>query len=402
MILFPGTFFGRRLLFAPHLCRHSMRISILLLAATLTVGQLLRASPGYSQDVDSIHVTIGLSNGSLRDAFARIEKQTTLLFAYQPQQVAGFVKINLPRATRTLKATLDLLFKGTDLEYRVSGNNIIVYRPKKTGLSDPLSAPDLSALNMPLTDTPVVIRGRVVDKDGHPIPGAGITLKRTNRETSTQENGEFIVRVRNTETHLLVHCVGYQAREVTLTPGKNYYVLTLESSTTTLKDMVVTGVIRRSNESFTGAVTTFTAEQLRTTGNQNTIASLKALDPSFQVFDNIQAGSNPNTLPNIQLRGASNLPDLKGDYTGNPNVPLFILDGFEVPLQKIFDLDMNRVEKVTILKDATGTALYGSRGANGVVVVNTKQPEPGKLRVSYTGDFTLETPDLSAYHLLDG
>ena len=382
-----------------------MRISIIFLATTFSVVQLLRADPGYSQDIDSIQVTIDCKNGSLSETFYKIEKQAPVLFAYQPRQVALYRNIILPKATRTLRKTLDLLFAGTDLQYRQAGNNIIVFRPTaRTTEASPLQLAPSTPAEPLFADTLMIIKGKVVDKDGRPIPGAGITIKGrgVNKETGTDETGSFSIRVNSSATHLLIHCVGYQAKELSLSSKKEFYLLSLESSTTTLKDMVVTGVVRRTNESFTGAVSTFTAEQLRTVGNQDVISSLKVLDPSFQVFDNINLGSDPNMLPNVQLRGASNLPDLKGDYTGSPNVPLFILDGFEVPLQKVFDLDMNRIERVTILKDATGTALYGSRGANGVVVINTKQPEPGKLRISYTGDYTLETPDLSPYHLLNG
>ena len=97
-------------------------------------------------------------------------------------------------------------------------------------------------------------------------------------------------------------------------------------------------------------------------------------------------GSNPNSMPNFRIRGNSGFgaeglseANLKND----PNLPTFILDGYEVDVEKIFDLNMDRIESVTILKDASATAIYGSRAANGVVVVTTKAPQEGQLRVSY-------------------
>lgn len=95
------------------------------------------------------------------------------------------------------------------------------------------------------------------------------------------------------------------------------------------------------------------------------------------------------------------MPDIKGTYAGNPNQPLFILDGFETTIQKVYDLDMNRVKSVTLLKDAAAKAVYGSKAGNGVVVIETEQPKQGRLRVSYSGDLNIEAPDLSGYNLMD-
>ena len=112
-------------------------------------------------------------------------------------------------------------------------------------------------------------------------------------------------------------------------------------------------------------------------------------------------GSDPNTLPDFTIRGGVSFDDMKSDTKGNPNMPLFVLDGFVVDVQQVYDLDPNRVEAITILKDATATALYGSRAANGVVVVETIKPQKGKLRLTYTGDLNLEVPDITDYNLLN-
>ena len=104
-------------------------------------------------------------------------------------------------------------------------------------------------------------------------------------------------------------------------------------------------------------------------------------------------------MPEIQLRGQSGFPDLRGEYATNPNQPLFIVDGFEADLTKVIDMDMNRIASVTLLKDAAAKAIYGSKAANGVVVIETKRPEPGELRVTYTGTVTVNLPDMSSYNL---
>ena len=114
-------------------------------------------------------------------------------------------------------------------------------------------------------------------------------------------------------------------------------------------------------------------------------------------------GSNPNHLPDIQIRGAASLPnleELQDNSKTSINLPLIVLDGFEITLERMMDLDANEVASITLLKDGTSTAIYGSRGANGVVVITTKEPEMGKLALTYNGSVNIEVPDLTEYRLL--
>ncbi|MFR4037651.1 MAG: TonB-dependent receptor plug domain-containing protein [Butyricimonas faecalis] len=150
--------------------------------------------------------------------------------------------------------------------------------------------------------------------------------------------------------------------------GESTLNVTLNSDITEMAEVVVTGIFTRKADSYTGAVTTIKKEELQRVGNQNVLQSLKNIDPSFQVLENNEFGSDPNKVPDIQMRGASNFSDMKDKYQTNPNQPLFIVDGFEQSIEKVMDMDMNRVASITLLKDATAKALYGSKGANGVVV----------------------------------
>ncbi|MFR5955745.1 MAG: TonB-dependent receptor plug domain-containing protein [Odoribacter splanchnicus] len=142
-----------------------------------------------------------------------------------------------------------------------------------------------------------------------------------------------------------------------------------------MDEVVVTGIFTRKKESFTGSSTTFKAEELKAVGASNLVQSLRTLDPSFKIVENNQFGSDPNRMPDIEIRGKSSVMGLKEEYGTDPNQPLFILDGFETTLETIMDLNMNRVASVTLLKDAASTAIYGSKAANGVVVIETKAPE---------------------------
>lgn len=118
-------------------------------------------------------------------------------------------------------------------------------------------------------------------------------------------------------------------------------------------------------------------------------------------MDNALSGSNPNKMPDVEIRGKSSVAGLKEEYGSDPNQPLFILDGFETTLETVMNLNMNRVASVTLLKDAASTAIYGSKAANGVVVIETKAPVKGKLQISYKGDYSLDFADLSDYNLMN-
>ena len=226
--------------------------------------------------------------------------------------------------------------------------------------------------------------------------------------TSSDKNGVFsFPRLAAGAYKFTINFIGYESKTVNgeVKDGGTFSlsVVLKESVTNFDKDVVVTGMMTRKKTSFTGATASFSGDELKMIGNQNIIQSLKTLDPSFVQIENSAAGSNPNVLPTIELRGQTsiNSPKLRDQFSTDPNQPLFILDGFETTLAIIVDLDMNTVASVTILKDASSTAIYGSRAANGVVVIETKKPEPGKLRISYTSDLRVEIPDLSSYNMMN-
>src|SRR5690606_27786395 len=137
----------------------------------------------------------------------------------------------------------------------------------------------------------------------------------------------------------------------------------------------------------------------------NVFQSLRNISPSM-FLDNFDMGSNPNSLPDLQIRGNGSLPvssdlsaGLKGNYLKDPTQPLFILDGFEATVERIFDLDINRIESVTILKDAASKAIYGSKAANGVIVIETTKIAGNKPIINYNLSVNAELPDLTSYNL---
>ena len=250
------------------------------------------------------------------------------------------------------------------------------------------------------------VEGKVTDEKKVPLPGVTVRWEGTSVGTATDAEGRFKVLMPVDSATLVVSFIGMKTVRVKipkLKAGEVRKVLSivLWDEDVKLEDVVVTGIFTRKKESFTGSASTYSAAELKTMGTQNILQSLKTLDPAFAILEDNQFGSDPNRLPNMEIRGKSSMLGLRDELDADPNQPLFILDGFESTLAAINDLDINRVASITILKDAASTAIYGSKAANGVIVVETVKPEAGKLQVSYTGNMNLSMPDLSSYNLMN-
>jgi TonB-linked SusC/RagA family outer membrane protein len=251
------------------------------------------------------------------------------------------------------------------------------------------------------------ITGHVVGAKGEPLAGVAVHEKGTTNGTMTNVEGSFSLRVQDSSKAVLtLSFLGLQTLTLPVTqrPAQGVWSITMRDDEQALEEVVVTtGIISRNRLGFTGAYVSVNQEELKAVGNTNVLQSLKSLDPAFVVVENNLAGSNPNAMLSIEVRGQTtmNITSVQDEAAVASNQPLFILDGFEATLQEINDIDINRVESITILKDAGSTAIYGSKGANGVVVVETIKPKGGEIFVSYTGDVQIAQPDLSVYNLMN-
>ena len=217
-----------------------------------------------------------------------------------------------------------------------------------------------------------VYRGVVIDDEGEPLPGVSVTVVgQKGLGAATNIEGEFSLRYDKSKCVLKFSYVGMKTQEVRANAGKRMTVQ-LETDATVLGTAVANGIYTRNIESFTGSVSTFNKDDLKMISANNILKGLSALDPSIIMPENTLMGSDPNTLPSLTINGEMNPQALAQEYETDPNQPLFILDGFESTLQAINDLNMDRIESISILKDASATAIYGSKAANGVIVVETK------------------------------
>ena len=261
----------------------------------------------------------------------------------------------------------------------------------------------------------VEVTGIVIDEESVPVAGAGVVLKGTTIGVSTEADGTFRLEMESPGPEFVLEFsfIGMKTREVKVKPrdGRADLEVVLEMDQNELDQVVVTGIFNRRKESYTGSAVTMKGEDIKKVSTTNIAKAISVIDPSFRVMDNFEMGSDPNRLPDMRMRGTSTLPggssgsgdlvSLQGEYDTYPNQPLLMLDGFEIDVQTMADLDPDRIASITILKDASATAIYGSKASNGVIVIETLAPRPGAINVTYSGSVRVEIPDLSSYNLMN-
>lgn len=326
-------------------------------------------------------LTLNFKNEDVSTALRRLAKASGYTILFAEDDVEGY-KVNDSGRDKPVEFYLQMIISGKPLEYSIEGNLVnITLREHKESYDDARSG----------------ISGVVLSSDdGMPVIGASVRIMGTKDATVTDTDGRFRFDKWPRGARLVVTYLGMESANVKAASDMR---ITLRPDAQSVGEVVVNGTFTRKANTFTGAVTTLKGEELQKVGNNNVLQSLKNIDPSFMQIENLSAGSNPNSLPDFQMRGSSTIASVQGEYASSANQPLFILDGFETELTKILDLDMNQVESLTTLKDATAKAIYGSKAANGVIVIETKKPEQGKLRITYTGSLDIEAPDLSSYDL---
>lgn len=339
------------------------------------------------------NISVQADGKTISEVIALIEQNSQYVFVFD-EAVRDLLsrQVSVKAVNRPVRDVVSELLQGTGLGFKVSQRQVMIFPLQQT----------TSHANTQPQGKKVRVTGKVTDSEGEPLPGATLVLKQNATvNTITNATGNYEIMVPAEGAVLVVSFVGMAQKEVKV--GKNLQLnIALVDDITQLKgvEVVANGMFQRRSETFTGSAATFSGEQIRANGSVNALQSLKNLDPSFIINENVNMGSNPNTLPDVQFRGQSSI-DLKGEYETSPNLPLFILNGFETSLEKIVDMDMNLIQNITILKDAAAKAIYGSKAANGVVVVETVQPKQGRLRVSYNASMELTVPDLNSYHLTD-
>lgn len=351
-----------------------MRIKM---TAVLIIAAIIQVSAsGFAQKI-----TLSEKNASLEQLFVKIKKQSGFNFLYSPKLIKNAKPVSLELTDVSLSAALEKCFEGQPLTYAINQNTVVVRKKEEEAI---LTSAQLKQL-----------KGTVVDIKGLPIPGVTVKVKGKATTKSTDGNGSFTIDVEDDEV-LVFTFVGYKRKEVPV-KGQQTLRVILEEDLSQLQDVVVIGYGTQSKRETTSSLSTVKGTQLQNKPSGSIEGLLQGLVPGLLVQNN---SGMPGGRSNLQIRGLASFSN-----TANSNVvstPLFIIDG--VPLeQDVFNPSDPRqaitsvlsgfspfdIESVDVLKDAAATAIYGSRGANGVIVINTKRGKVGKPIVTLNSQYGL-------------
>lgn len=248
----------------------------------------------------------------------------------------------------------------------------------------------------------VTVAGTVYEKaTGEALPGASVAIYQNGKfvsGTTTDFEGKFRIIAPTKKCEVKVTFMGMNTETIS-SSDKNIEQLRIfmQDDTQALQEVVVTGFVNKNKETFTGSVAQIKGDELKTVSNTNIISAIAALTPGMAMVQNTSQGSNPNHVEELVLRGTSSFSNGGQDV----NQPTIILDGSEISMQELYDLDMNEVESINVLKDASATALYGSKAANGVIVIMRKPIKNTKAHVSYNFTGEMQFPMLGDYDVLN-
>ncbi len=336
------------------------------------------SAASYSQNA---RFTLALENVALTDVFSTIRKSSEFTFIYNMDDVRNIRVKSINVHEATIQEILDEVLRNTGFVYQIE-DYVIVIQPQET-------KEEKKSLRL---------KGWVRDKKKEPLPGVTVRMVGVSLGTATNAQGWFAIDLPVTKGEVEFSFVGYKKQKIAFTEKTDTLQIVMEEDMHQVDEVVVTGIFNKPKESFTGAVTAISKEDIKMHYSRNILQTLANIDPSLRIMQDNKNGSNPNVLPEIQLRGASSILDITDleNQTSRPeyNRPLFIMDGFEVDMERVMDLNENEIESITVLKDAGATSIYGSRGANGVIVITTMNFHPGKLKIMYEGRVNVQIPDL--------
>lgn len=340
-------------------------------------------------------VSLSVKNMPLKEVFSELKKQTEFDFFFSNEEVDLKSLITVQAHDADLQEVLQLVLgKGFQAEIV---KDMVIIKPVAQ-VADAVKS--------------ILLKGFVRDSKNAGLPGVTVKVVGVALGTATDEQGWFSMNLPMQKGKLEFSFIGFKKRVIEFSEKNagDTLQIVLEEEVKSLEEVVVNGYNTIRSSSFTGNSVSVKQEDLLKVSKTNVIKAIQAFDPSFRIKENNTWGSDPNAVPEVYIRGESGIsatkqldqdPLSKSNLVDNPNLPTFIMDGFEISVTKLYDYDPSRIESITILKDAAATALYGSRAANGVVIITTVTPRAGKLNVTYNFVADVTMPDLSDYNLMN-
>ena len=337
----------------------------------------------YASDVhvvnDTMKLDLKFEKATMLEVLNTLKKKTALNFVYNHEEIKGIPLVTKEFKRSTVQQILDCCLQGT--EYTFSIVNDVVVIKKREVKKDRKK---------------ITVTGIVLDEKNEPLPGATVMLKGTTIGVASDVEGKFKLDLpETTDMVLVVNFIGMTSQEIPITHDVDLKIA-MKMADTALDDVVVNGFYSKNKNTFTGSVTTVKGEELVQVSSTNLMQALSTLVPGLRIVENNAQGSNPNAVPEIIIRGTNSL--MTSEEAGI-NVPLIVLDGVEISIEELYDLDMFDIESVNVLKDAAATVLYGERASNGVIVIERTHVKDDKVRFSYNFVPDFSFPDLSSMNL---
>ncbi len=363
-----------------------MRVSFFYCFLLITGITLLKASDMHGQNLDAILVTAELKNEPVTTLFRAIEKQTDLSFAFSDNHVKDLT-ISLPNGTRSVKATLDLALQDTPLRYRQRERSIIIY-PKEEEKPDEKKTGEAPALQRPEQVKPLyAVTGKITDTNGAAIAGVNIIVKGTTNGTSSDAEGRYTINAENADI-LVFSFIGYKTVEEQV-GGRTVVDVVMQEDAATLSEVIVNaGYWEVKDRERTGNISRVDADIISRTPSSNPLQALSGRMPGVYVE---QSSGTPGSNFTVQIRGRNSI--------SRGNNPLYVINGVPFVSETLSStntsagvyqgigssplngINPDDIESIEVLKDADATAIYGSRGANGVILITTKKGNAGKVRL---------------------
>ncbi|WP_233509393.1 TonB-dependent receptor [Pedobacter chinensis] len=309
-------------------------------------------------------VTLKVTKVNMTQVFQALMRQTGYEFLYEPEELGAYQNQTLNIENKPLKEVLDMVLKGKSLKYTIK-DNIIVIEKTSTNLQQQIP-----------------VKGKVVDESNQPIPGVSIRLKGGAFIGQTDNEGNFNVQVLNEQSVLQFSAIGFDTQERVV--GNGNLNIILKGSVNTMEDVIIVGYGTTTRKRISGAVDQVKATQLANRPTANLTQALQGVAPSLSIQQR-SMDPNGNTM-NLNIRGVS---------TMNSNSPLIVIDGLVSDGSSLNKLNPADIESISILKDAGSSAIYGSRSANGVLLITTKKGaknQPPAIRVD--GQFGIQDPKI--------
>ncbi|MGV3706324.1 MAG: TonB-dependent receptor [Arcticibacter sp.] len=324
---------------------------IILLAVTLHVS-----ASTFGQKV-----TVNVRESSLKNVLNDIRKQTGYYFIYNKGVIQKMRPVTIQASNMPLEDLLKSILQNQSLSYQIKDRVIIITRDERQAI--------------PAVSPPVNIRGQVTDSKGQPMYGASVRVKGSQMGAATDAQGHFSLQGIPDNAVLVVSYAGYQSEELSIA-GRTQLTIVLKEDVKNLSDVVVVGYGTQSKRAVTGAVASVNYERFKDRSFSNVTQALAGQLPGVNIS---QAQGAPGSAPIVRIRGTSSI-------TAGTN-PLYVVDGLPVENFNLNLINPQDIASVEVLKDASSAAIYGSRGANGVIIITTKLGKAGQTNVNAIYEF---------------